>query len=285
MTEQRDELDVGLTHEWEDFSLAGSYRYSVENDYESHGVSATGTLDLAQNNTTLSLAAYAFQDLVGRSGHPLFSRELTTAGVRASLTQVLGPQMFAQLSYELASLSGYQASPYRFVGIGGTGFGCEQASLCQPEHEPNQRFRHAFAALLRRALSKELSIGANYRFYVDSWGLTSHTVSGELDWLLGSSSQISISYRYYTQTGVSFYQRVYALPSGPNRYTTRDREQSPMSDQRVGLDWEQAMPIGGADTRLVLRTSVAGLLYDYANFVGLAQVKALELTLALRLEH
>lgn len=285
VTEQRDELVLALSHEWQDVSLAGSYRYSVENDYVSHGVSATGTLDLAQNNTTLMLAGFAFIDKVGRSGQPQFSRDLTTSGARAALTQVLGPKMLAQLSYELAFLAGYQASPYRVVGIGGTGFGCQDAMACQAEHEPDRRYRHAFALLWRRALTDVISLGLNYRFYVDSWGLSSHTVLGQLGWSLGEWSLLALSYRYYTQTGVSFYQRVYAHASDATRYTTRDREQSPMSDQRLGLEWEQGLPVGNAGARLTFHTSLGGVLYTYDNFVGLSDVKALELTFALRVEH
>ena len=285
VTEQRDELDLALAHEWEDLSLAGSYRYSVENDYVSHGLSATASLDLAQNNTTLALGGFAFMDKVGRSGEPSFSRDLVTAGTRASLTQILGPRMFAQLTYELAYLSGYQASPYRFVGTGGTGFGCKDASSCQPEREPDQRYRHALAALVRRALTQDLSIGLNYRFYLDSWQLSSHTVSAQLAWLVADDTQLALSYRFYTQTGVYFYQRVYAPSADPGRYTTRDREQSPMQSQRLGLEWEQRFALGHAGTRLVWFTSLGGVLYDYQNFVGLRSVEALELTFALRLEH
>src|SRR4051812_49014311 len=52
VTEQRDELDFALSHELDDLTLTATYRYSAENDYESHGGSAGGTLDLADNNTT-----------------------------------------------------------------------------------------------------------------------------------------------------------------------------------------------------------------------------------------
>jgi uncharacterized protein (DUF2141 family) len=123
VTEQRDELDVGVSHAWQDVSAGASYRYSVENDYVSHGVSANGRVDLAQNSTSLAAAAYGFSDTVGRSGQPSFSRGLLTVGARATLTQIFDTQSLLQLTYELSQLTGYQASPYRYVGIGGTGFG------------------------------------------------------------------------------------------------------------------------------------------------------------------
>jgi hypothetical protein len=39
VTEQRDEINAALSHELGDVRLAGSYRYSHEPDYESHGAS------------------------------------------------------------------------------------------------------------------------------------------------------------------------------------------------------------------------------------------------------
>jgi hypothetical protein len=285
VTEQRDELDLAVSRELQDISLSGAYRYSVENDYVSHGLTASGDVDLAQNSTTLSAAGYAFMDTVGRSGQPTFSRGLTTLGVRATLTQVIDPKTFAQLTYELSHLDGYQSSPYRFVGIGGTGLGCTGASECLPEHLPGQRTRHAIALNARRALTETIAAGATYRLYLDSWDLRSHTLSAELSWTPAEQTRFVLGYRYYTQTGVNFYAPIYTRYQGSLGYTTRDREQSPMNDQRLGLEWIQLVPLDEATTKLRFHTSVGGVTYNYANFVGLQNVQALELTLALSLEH
>jgi hypothetical protein len=283
VTEQRDELDFAVAHEIGDLTLSGSYRYSTENDYLSHGVTAGGSLDLADKNTTLALQAYAFDDTVGRSGAPTFARALLTGGLRLSATQVFGPATLGQLTYEVAHLDGYQASPYRFVGIGGTGFGCEAARYCLPEHEPDSRTRHALAAVLRHGLSALFSVGGSYRFYRDDWGLSSHTFGAQIGWLLNDQSSLTLRYRFYTQTAVNFYRAIYTQPSGPDGYTTRDREQSPMHNQRLGLEWEQKLSLAASGPDLVMHASVGGILFAYADFVGLSRVAALELTIALSL--
>jgi uncharacterized protein (DUF2141 family) len=285
VTEQRDELDVGVNHAWEDISAGASYRYSVENDYVSHGVSANGRLDLAQNSTSIAAAVYGFSDTVGRSGQPSFSRDLFTLGARATLTQILDTQTLLQLTYELSQLNGYQASPYRYVGIGGSGFGCEAASECMPEHMPHDRRRHAIALLARRAISENIALGASYRFYLDDWQLHSHTLSADLSFMPSEQTRFVLSYRFYTQTGVYFYLPVYSRYLGSTGYTTRDREQSPMHDQRVGLEWMQTLLLDSSDTRLRMHASVGGLLFKYENFRGLDAVRALELTLAVSLER
>ncbi|HKU39111.1 MAG TPA: DUF3570 domain-containing protein [Polyangiales bacterium] len=280
VTEQRDELQAGVSHEWTDVTLAGSYRYSVENDYVSHGAFANGTYDFAGNNASLTAAAYALFDTVGRAGGPAFSQPLRSVGGRLSFTQVLDAQMFVQFTYELTHLDGYQASPYRKVGLDGTGFGCVAASLCLDEHEPSLRTRHAAAVQLRRALSEAFSAGASYRFIVDDWGLSSHTAALEIGVMLGASSLLGLRYRFYTQSGVNFYQARYVSPSSEGAYTTRDREQSPMHDQRIALDFEQKVPLPD-DSALSIVVGLAGSRFDYDDFVGLVRVFAWEATLSL----
>jgi hypothetical protein len=187
--------------------------------------------------------------------------------------------MLAQLTYELAHLDGFQASPYRKVGLGGTGFGCVGAPMCLDEHEPDVRTRQAAALVVRRALSDTWSVDASYRFIFDDWGLSSHTATAQLGLALGADSLMTLRYRFYTQTGVRFYSRVYAFPLAPGAYTTRDREQSPMRDHRIGLDWEQKAHVA-SDFDLSLTTTVAGSVFQYDDFVGLRQAYALEFTLA-----
>jgi hypothetical protein len=285
VTEQRNELDFAVSHELEDVTLNGSYRYSVENDYVSNGFSGGGSFSFADKSSTIALNAYLFQDAVGRSGDPTFSRGLSTIGGRLAFTQVLDPNTLGQVTYELVHLDGYQASPYRFVGVGGTGFGCVQAMLCLPEHEPGLRTRHALALLLRRALGDKVSLGGNYRFFIDDWGLQSHTAAAQLGFILGSNTSLTLRYRFYLQSGVSFYAPVYQTLPTASTYTTRDREQSPMHDHRIGLDLQQKAPLGDGGTRLVVTTGVGADFYSYDNFVGLRQTSALEFTLALALER
>lgn len=286
VTEQRNELDAALSHDFGDLTLAASYRYSVENDYESHGGTASATLELADNSSTLALNLFGFKDEVGRSGSEIFSEPLTTLGARASFTQLLDPETFAQLTYELGRLQGYQASPYRFVGAGpdASGFACVRAIQCLREHVPETRLRHAFALLLRRALSDAVSIGADYRFYLDDWEQRSHTAAAQLGLFATPNTLLTLRYRFYTQEAVWFYSRIYTAPVNVTAYITRDKEQSPMQNHRISLDLEQRVDLR-SKSALLFGFQAAGTFFSYSNFVGLDQVSALELTLAVALEN
>ncbi len=280
VTEQRDELDVGVTNAFEDVSLHVGYRLSIENDYDSNGLSASAAWDFADNAANLTLSVNGIHDVVGQSGAPDFARRLDTLDTRLSFTQVLDPEMFATLTYDLALLDGYQASPYRHVGFGGTGAGCVDAGRCLPEDVPDARMRHALAATLRRAFSAAFSAGATYRFYVDDWGLQSHTALLDLGLAAGEHTLLALHYRLYSQGRVDFYRERYPAWSPEIGRTTHDRELSTSASHRLGLDLEQT--IGFDEGReLSMSLDVAGAQFYYYEFVGLRSVRALEVTTAL----
>jgi len=129
-------------------SLAGSYRYSVEKRLRLARLSAPGTLELAKR-THAEPRFFAFLDKVGRSGSRASLRDLTTAGVRASLTQVLARQLLGQLSYELGLPTGFR--PALIVSGHEAALGLSECALCQPEHEPESALSPRVALLVRRA--------------------------------------------------------------------------------------------------------------------------------------
>jgi hypothetical protein len=283
VTEQRDEVDVSLSHDLQDVRLHSSYRFSAEHDYTSHGGTLGGSMDLANNAATLDASVHVIADTVGQSGNPAFARSLTTLDGSLSYTQVLDPMMLLQLTYELAHNIGYQSSPYRYVGVGGPGFGCVGATFCLPERVPSQRTRHALALLIRRALSESFSAGLTYRYYFDDWSLGSHTLLGELGWNISETTLLAMRYRFYTQGSAEFYQRVYA-DIQTDQYRTRDRELSKLTYHRAGIELEQDFPLKDSGAKLASTLAVSGNLYRYADFVGLNEITALEISAALVLQ-
>jgi hypothetical protein len=283
VTEQRDEVDVAVSHELEDVRIHGGYRFSTENDYTSHGVSLGSTFDLANNAATIDAGLHAIADTVGQAGNPNFARNLATFDASLSFTQVLDPLMLVQLTYELARNQGYQSSPYRVVGVGGTGFGCQGSNVCLQERTPSARTRHALALSLRRALSDALSLGVTYRFYTDDWSLGSHTLLGELGWNVAENTLFALRYRFYTQSAVAFYKPIYASLEA-DEFRTRDRELSKLTYQRLGAELEHDFLVGDRGGKLAATLAVSGNYYTYADFVGLDAIRALEVSVGLLLQ-
>jgi hypothetical protein len=284
VTEQRDELNLGLDHVLGDLKLGGAYRFSKEPDYESHGGSLNLSLDLASKATTLGWFAGGSSDRVGRVGDPSFDEQASTLTSGLSLTQVLDAQTVVQLLYDIAMVRGYQASAYRYIAFGTPGPCRAFTTLCLPERAPRERVRHAASLRMRRALSAELSVGASYRFYIDDWSVLSHTARADLAWAPQLKSTISLSYRFYAQSAASFYKPMYAEQEVGRAHFTRDRELSPLTTHRVALelDWLWELGRGGSD--LMTAIAIAPTFYAYSDFPMLRQVTALELTAVVGME-
>jgi hypothetical protein len=278
VTEQRDELNAGLDQVIGDVTLAGGYRYSIEPDYESHGGSLSVALALADNAATLAWSASGSADRVGRAGDPRFAEEVSTLMTGASLTQVLDADTVVQLLYELTSVRGYQASAYRFVALGIDGLCYGQAPFCLPEQNPRERLRHALALRVRRALGQSWSAGAGYRFYLDDWGILSHTATADLAWALDPHSTLALSYRFYIQGAADHYKPVYLEGDRNVAYFTRDKELSPLSSHRVALELDRVWKLGDGASGLVTGLEVAPTFYRYDDYPTLDRVTAIEVT-------
>jgi hypothetical protein len=284
ISEQRDELDVGVTHEINDLTLSGGYRFSMENDYHSHGGNLGASLDFADNAATLAGSVSLTADTVGRVGDPEFSRALTTVSTRLSFTQVLDPYPLLQATYELGHSGGYQASPYRFVPIGGDGTCRGTAALCVPERTPDSRLRNSIVLQGRRAFGSAASIGLGYRYYFDDWKLSSHTIQAQAAWLPNDFTTLALRYRFYTQGSTFFYKPYYDAGDLGADYLTFDRELSALSSHRVGVDYEGDFDLGDGEMTLKGILTVGGTHYIYDVFPWLDNVTALEVTVSLVLE-
>jgi Protein of unknown function (DUF3570) len=290
VTEVRREITAGGYYALPNVTVGGGYRYSTENDYWSNGGVGTVTIDLADKNTTIALAGFGSRDTVGRSGDPGFREPQSSAGGRVAVTQIVDADSLVQLSWETTHVVGYQASPYRFVAVGGDGTCRGTPSTragavdgCGPERVPDERYRHAATARGRRAFGEHVSVGLEYRYYFDSWSVNSHTVMPDIALRFTENSVLSFDYRYYTQGEADFYKPRYLDPADTLGYRTRDRELSALYSNRVGFRYQHDFELGGGSSVLTtaLRSSVTR--YKYLAFVGLSQVDALEATLLVSL--
>lgn len=284
VTEQRDELDVGLSQGLDDLTLSTGYRYSTEYDYDSHGGSLGGSLDFADNNATLALSLRAFFDQVGRAGDPEFQRDSRQLGARLSFNQVIDVSTVAGAIYELTRQDGYLASPYRYVRFaaapGAMPSTCEYPlRMCRPEQNPSERTRHAIALYARRALGAALSLGGSYRFYLDDWDLTSHTVTLDGGYMPTEAWLVSLSYRFYTQSSASHYEPYYLVMPEPKYYVS-DKELSALASHRIGLELGRELSLDELGS--LLRVTLVGgpTFYVYREFPLLDRITAFDVTLA-----
>ncbi len=209
--------------------LHGGYSYSHENDYLSSSFNAGFDQELFDKNTTLSLGYNVSLNNVGRADDRNFSRGLDNHGISAAWTQIVSPTLVTQLTYELGYASGFQSSPYRFVPIRSSLDAAPDFWVM--ETDPETRFRHAFVLGANRALGDDSSVQADYRYYFDTWGITSHTIGLRYFARLTHDLELRLRERFYTQGSASFYQENY---TSVTRYITFDRELSSLWSQTFG---------------------------------------------------
>jgi hypothetical protein len=277
--ELRHEVNAGASYEAKNVSLSGSYRYSTENDYWSNGGVGTLSIDMFEKNTTLALSAFGAKDIVGRAGDAAFRRPQDSIGGRLTLTQILDTKMLLTASVETLRIAGYQASPYRWVGIEGFGLCAHTTQNCLPESHPHERIRTAISGRLRRAFGSRVSMGVDFRYYFDDWGLRSDTAGSDLAVLIGERGTLTFAYRFYIQGEADFYQPYYTQSAEQLDYFTRDRKLSKFRSNRVGLEYSHGFALGeegGALFELGGRAGVSRIKYE--EFIGLSAVDVLELT-------
>lgn len=289
VTEQRDEINAAVTQEIPDTRFTGSYRYSTEPDYESHTAALAIERDFADKSTVVGASGSLGFDAIGHVNKPEFDEHLRSIGARVSGLQLIDPSTFVQLEYELNNARGYQASPYRMIGIGTRDGTCQETDAdqiepyCAPETNPELRVRHAVALRARRAIGDPLSVGAEYRFYLDSWDVQSNTLGVDVTVLPAEHTSLALRYRFYTQTAAAHYQPRYDELEDDGLYT-RDKELSPLTSHKLALDAEQTFVMDARGRTLRALLSIGPVFYAYSDYLLLDSITALDATLSLVLD-
>ena len=276
---------IGIASEYA--RLEATYTYGHESDYRSHGFNITGTAELFERNTQLSLSyGRGFdkvcnlfqpraQEAVDRvrldtpsgcfSGGDDSMREsldLDLHTFQGSWTQAWAPVFLTQLSFTSQILRGYQGNPYRSVWLG--------RSAAQENH-PENRERYAAGLALRLWIDPlRGALQLFGRIYRDSWDVESVTAEIAYDLSLFEGMRIRVRGRYYNQSRAAFYSDDYGrFPRG--QYFTGDRELSPMSSWLVGGRVVYDIPTGedgtvGPFDGFALAVKFDWLKYDFRDF-------------------
>ncbi|MBK6686519.1 MAG: DUF3570 domain-containing protein [Deltaproteobacteria bacterium] len=286
--EVRHGLAVSAIHRLRDLEtdLSGSVSLSREADYASATFGGGVSSDFLDKNFTLG-GGYAYVlNAVGRSHTPYdnFLDRLHIHALSVSATQLLSPQAYLQISGSGIGAFGYQGSVYRYVPLFLDGqvdqaqvdeanleSGAVRPVLRPAEQVPRERWRGAIVGRLNYAFDFGLTVAPDYRFYADSWGVTSHTVDLVAHQHLPAGLVLRARSRFYAQQAATFYQRVYLIENVdvlPLHYTT-DRELGTYWYELVGLKLSWELPNFGAFESLVLDVKGDLQYTRYADFAYL----------------
>lgn len=212
-TENRHGLSFAAQWEIEPGTIVGArYLPSWEIDYRSQGMLAEFSREWIDRRLTTSITGRYSLDEVGRSGSGEQAfKDVNTMAIGLGLGWVASRSTLLQASYEPQRHKGYLANPYRFVNVQWD----DNTSVSVSEAVPDTRIRHAMAVGIKHAITEEWFLSGNYRFYLDDWGIQSHTGETELQHALEWKEMIvGFTMRGYQQSAADFYSNAYEAMVG-----------------------------------------------------------------------
>ena len=164
---------------------------------------------------------------------PSKSRNTYTASL--SFSQIINQRMQGSISMDFVYMSGYLGLPFHRVYLN-TG----KDTL---ETLPSQRVKLPIGLRLNYFLGDRIILRTYYRFYIDNWGMTSHTANIEVPIKLTPFFSISPFYRYYVQRAVNYFAP-YEKHSIDEQYYTSNYALSGFTSHMYGSGFRIAPPKG-----------------------------------------
>jgi hypothetical protein len=232
--DNRKEFGLSAETQITDGTMSVGYIQSDEDDYNSRIVSAGGTREFFQKNTTVSYSFSGGYDTIRSAGDSNFAERMRHQIYSFSLSQILSQTSLIQLIADLRVENGFIASPYRRARIVTTS-GATETVVTSPETHPETRNRNALAVKYNRFFRDwRLATASTYRFYFDSWAVQSHTLEVRLSREWTTRFATSLSARAYTQKGASFFQDYYRDGDG-SVFRTGNSTLSDLSSVTLGV--------------------------------------------------
>ena len=254
---------------FDDATASLSTGVSVENDYRSFNLGLSGEKESTDKNRTTSAGAGVSFDTIeptdadlsvgGSEVFPLrpTKEDKTVFNAFVGMSQILTRSSVVQSSINFQHANGYLSDPYKEVSIGGGQVAADNRPSVRNQMAWLTRYRHRFDRVGG-------TLHADYRFYVDDWGITAHTF--DLAWYqtFFERFRLTQSVRYYSQGQADFYAPFFnGLPL--NGFATSDyrmaafgalafRVKAEVLLDAFGFDWRAALSweryVSGADLAL-----------------------------------
>lgn len=171
----------------------------------------------------------------GESKSKIPSTPRTTGTISLSFSQVINQRLQGSLLLDGVYQSGYLGLPFHRVYF--------NDGTPNIEKLPSDRLKLPIGVRLNYFLGDKIILRSYYRYYIDSWGLQSHTASLEVPVKITPFFSVSPFYRYYTQTAVKYFAP-YAVHTSADQYYTSNYALSAFDSRFFGVGFRFAPPKG-----------------------------------------
>jgi len=196
--EYRNELNLGMS-------------YSKEDDFKNTGVSAEYLIntDKSRNRSVTVGASYMINDVYDYLDDKWNDFSLTN--VQLGISQVFNRTTVAKVSIYGMKENGELSNPYFNV--------IRKINVISEPDEPNyfkyylardlrpdERQAGGISAQISNSVNKDNAFQSSYRYYQDTWGITSHTLDIKSYHHLTNQWRINPGLRYYNQSAANFFK-------------------------------------------------------------------------------
>lgn len=183
-------------------TLSPQVAYSIENDYESLGLSLNDAIELNQKNTTLRLGAALSLDKNQPTFFPEPKRK-DSGDFLVGVSQLLSPRTILTADFTFGIASGYLSDPYKTIRFDGW----LPDTFTFAENRPDQRTREVLLLSLTHHVDPlNASAEVSYRFHHDAFEVYSHTAALTWHQRLGRHLILEPTFRFYEQSAAYFYR-------------------------------------------------------------------------------
>lgn len=228
-------LGASLSHEYTYNSLGLNILYAKKSKDQNREFSAKGTLFLdrvkmvepSELRPTQSIVFTSASSSGESEGAHIPSSARNTFDASFALTQVINKRTQIALLTDGVIQQGYLGLPfYRTYFNDGS---------VHIENLPGSRFKLPVGMRLNYFLGDRIILRSYYRFYVDNWGVKSHTVSIETPFKITPFVSLSPFYRYYVQTAANFFAP-YGVHTANDHYYASDYDYAAFSSNYEGIN-------------------------------------------------
>ncbi len=200
--------DIGLTANYfsDRFRVSAGVARSEENDYESLSQNVSASFSFNNNNTSIDIGASRSDDDIEPTRAPaidpnrVFNETKDSKAFSIGFSQVMSKTLLVGGGFSYTRFDGFLSDPYKLASVNG--------ALLR-DNRPDSKNQTAVEFRVRKFLpNQNAAVHADYRFFDNDWGNSSHTLS--LGWYQNLGSwQLSARVRGYNQTSTNFFRNFY----------------------------------------------------------------------------
>jgi hypothetical protein len=212
---------------------------STERDYISNTPHFTISQDMFGDLTTITLGFSSSRNSVGENVGTALVPNVVWVGTAQSrsyslgLSQIITRNLIGGVTVDVITDAGYLANPYRFIRFVDDSAGNSKGYSLGSQVYPDTRTSTAVEGRLKYYLPYRAAATVSYRYFRDTWGITSDTVELGYTQPIRNLWILEGTVRYYEQGHANFYSDLFPFADSQN-FMSRDKELAASKNVTLG---------------------------------------------------